>query len=110
VYKLWTEYLDHLPKKSKYSLGGKIDVVFLECIDLIFTASFQDRTKKLLYIEKASARFDLLKFLMRILWETKILDNKKYITLSTQLDEIGKMLGGWRNNLLKETQSPPRRG
>lgn len=30
-----------------------------------------------------------------ILWETKSLDNKKYIALSVTLDEIGKNLGGW---------------
>lgn len=106
VYKLWTTYLDHLPKKSKYSLGGKIDDVFLECIDLIFTASFQEKAKKLLYVEKVTTRFDLLKFLIRILWELKLLDDKKYIAISTELDEIGRMIGGWRNKLIKETQPP----
>jgi len=30
-----------------------------------------------------------------ILWETKSFDDKKYITLSVMLEEIGKMLGGW---------------
>jgi hypothetical protein len=36
-----------------------------------------------------------------ILWETKSLDEKKYIALSIKLDEIGKMLGGWRGQLQK---------
>jgi len=37
----------------------------------------------------------LLKFFLRISWEIKAVDNKKYIALSERLDEIGKMLGGW---------------
>ncbi len=37
-----------------------------------------------------------------VLWETKSLDNKKYIALSLQMDEIGKMLGGWQGQLSKQ--------
>jgi hypothetical protein len=37
-----------------------------------------------------------------VLWETKSIDNKKYIALSLQLDEIGKMLGGWNGQLSKQ--------
>jgi len=39
---------------------------------------------------------------MMILWESKSIDNKKYIILSKQLDELGKMLGGWLIHLKKQ--------
>ena len=37
-----------------------------------------------------------------ILWETKSLDDKKYIAISVKIDEIGKMLGAW----YKQAQTP----
>lgn len=37
-----------------------------------------------------------------ILWESKSLDNKKYIALSVKIDEIGRMLGGWNGQLTKQ--------
>lgn len=37
-----------------------------------------------------------------ILWETKSLDTKKYISLSEKIDEIGRMLGGWNGQLTKQ--------
>lgn len=40
--------------------------------------------------------------LLMILWETKSLDNKKYIALSLKIDEAGKMLGGWSGQLAKQ--------
>lgn len=40
-----------------------------------------------------------------ILWEAKSLDDAKYIALSVPLEEIGKMLGGWYGNTLKENSS-----
>jgi predicted membrane chloride channel (bestrophin family) len=55
-------------------------------------------------ITKASNNLDLLKFFLQIAWEIKALDNKKYIALSEKLNEMGKMLGGWRKQLI--TQIP----
>lgn len=43
-----------------------------------------------------------------ILWETKSLDNKKYIALSLKIDEIGRMAGGWHGQI--EKQNSPNRG
>jgi len=46
-----------------------------------------------------------------ILWETKSLDNKKYINLSLKIDEVGKMLGGWKGQIVRllEKNSPDKR-
>ena len=37
-----------------------------------------------------------------VLWEAKSIDNKKYLALSVKIEEIGKMLGGWNGQLLKQ--------
>ena len=39
---------------------------------------------------------------MRLSYETKSIDIKKYIELEKQLNEIGKMLGGWIRSLTKK--------
>lgn len=99
TYKFWDEFRDNFPKKSRYTLGAKIDQYFLEILELLFTASYLSKEQKLPYLQKASPKLDLLKFLLQISWELKSLDNKKYIILSEQLNEIGKMLGGWSRGL-----------
>ncbi|MDO8676303.1 MAG: diversity-generating retroelement protein Avd [Candidatus Azambacteria bacterium] len=105
VYKLWDEFVTHFPKKSKYTLGEKIDSLFIDTIELLFTASYLNKEQKLPYLQKASGKLDLLKFFLQIAWELKAIDNQKYIVLSKQLDEIGKMLGGWTRGIQKETPS-----
>jgi len=105
VYKLWNEFRDHFPKKSRYTLGAKIDTSFLEIIELLFMASALQRAHKLPVLQKASGKLDLLKFFLQLTWELKILDAKKYILLSEPLNDIGKMLGGWMRNTQKETPS-----
>ena len=87
--------MNDFTKTTKYSLGLKIDLLFLEVIEYIFTASHKNKENKLTFLNKASDKLDLLKFLLQIAWEIKVLDNKRYIILSKGLDEVGRMLGGW---------------
>lgn len=103
VYKLWHDIMPNLAKTSRYTLGEKIDMFFLEVIELIYTASFMPKERKLPYLEKAVVKLDLLKLFLQIAWEIKALDIKKYVTLSEMLDEIGRMLGGW----VRQVTTPP---
>ena len=65
-------------------------------------ASFLSKNEKLPYIKIAVRKLDTLKVLVQIVWEIKALDEKKFIIISEKLNETGKMLGGWHNNLTKE--------
>jgi hypothetical protein len=102
VYLLWYQYYSALPKTHRYSLGEKIDKFFVEIIDAIVTANFLTQKEKLPFVRFAIRRLDVLKVFLMMLWETKSLDNKKYIALSEKLDEIGRNLGGWHGKLIKE--------
>jgi hypothetical protein len=90
---------------SRYTLGAKIDNLFLETTELILAAGFTERKLKLPIIQKVASKLDALKFFLKIAWELKILDHKKFAKISIPLAEVGKMLGGWQKFLLKET--PP---
>ncbi len=94
-YVLWHEYHNTLPKTQRYSLGNRIDKIFIELIEFSATANFLPKEEKQPYVKAAIRKLDLLKVLLLVSWETKSLDNKKYIALSLPLDEVGKMLGGW---------------
>ncbi|KKS42624.1 hypothetical protein A3H03_03340 [Candidatus Kuenenbacteria bacterium RIFCSPLOWO2_12_FULL_42_13] len=101
IYKLWHEFLPHFSKTSRYTLGIKIDSLFIETTENIFIASHLTKDHKLPFLQKASSKLDMLKFFLQVAWEIKSFDNKKYITLSEQLDEIGRMLGGWQKQFLR---------
>jgi len=104
-YKLWHEILPNFPKTSRYSLGGKIDALFLETLELTYGACYQKGRQKLSCIENAGIKLDMLKFFLRVAWDIKALDNKKYTAISARLSEIGRMLGGWSKQV-REQLSP----
>lgn len=80
-----------------------MDGLFVEIIESIAIASFLKRDEKQPYVRLAIRKLDTLKILLMVLWETKSLDNTKYIAVSERVDEIGRMLGGW-NGQLGQTQ------
>ena len=73
--------------------------ITLEIFELVITAGSTSPEKKLPYIEKSIVSLDLLKILLRLAKDIQALDNKKYLHLEELLQEIGRMLGGWRKSL-----------
>jgi len=100
-YKQWFEFYNLIPKSHRYSLGVRIDTLFVEIIESIAIATFLPKTEKVSYVRIAIRKLDTIKILLMVLWETKSLDNKKYLLLSVGLEEIGRMLGGWNGQLTK---------
>jgi 23S rRNA-intervening sequence protein len=102
VYLFWYGIFHIVPKPHRYTLAPKIDTLFIELIEMIASASFVKKQDKIIYLRTAIRKLDTLKILLNILWDSRSLDTKKYELLSTPLDEIGKMLGGWLGQVEKQ--------
>jgi len=84
-----------LPKTARFSLGKRIDNLFVDCLEIALRASYQPKNEKEEAINELNAKFDALKFFLKLLWEIKAIDASKLAALSNPLAEIGKMIGGW---------------
>ncbi len=102
AYLQWYGYYQTLPKLHRHSLGQKVDTLFVEIIEGIAIASYLPRAEKQPWVRLAIRKLDTLKIFLMLLWETKSLDNKKYIAISEYVSEVGKMLGGWNGQLSKQ--------
>lgn len=98
-------HLPRIPRLLKYSLGEKITTLFIELTELILIAGYSEKQQKVLLIQKASIKLDLLKYFLQTAFELKAIDNKTLADLSLPIAEVGKMLGGWQKQLVKQT--PP---
>ena len=58
-------------------------------------ASSMNKSDKLPVLISASHNLNLLRILIRLAKDTKIIDFKRYESLQNNIDEIGRMLGGW---------------
>lgn len=93
--------LPHIPKSSRYTTGARIENKFLDLLELAYTAYFIEKDKKTEKISQCIFTLDIIKFLISIAWEGKIISNKHYENISVRLDEIGKMFWGWKQSINK---------
>ena len=108
-YSLWFQTLSDFPKIYRYNLGGKIESYFLSLLENIFITIYLPSERKSPQLSMAILKLDSLKFFLQLAWENKCLSNLKYANLSEQLDEVGRMLGGWKKGIDNKTPSKERR-
>jgi four helix bundle protein len=103
LYKELYENIKKFPKKDQYLIGKRCEDALLSFLEYALFASSAPKEQKARLLNIAAGKFDVLKVLLRLARELKILDTKKYIFLEVKIREIGKMLGGWIRSLTTQT-------
>ena len=91
--------MELFPKKDKYVLGAKCEEYISTILEILLEANYLPKVEKLPFIKKTNNKFEILKIFIRLLKDLDIIDQKKYLTLQTIIQEIGKMFGGWLKSL-----------
>lgn len=110
AYIYWHSVTRHIPKMRRYSVGVKIDLLFADLIELISTAQFSNQENRPAIISQAITKNDVLKFMLYVLLELKGIEEQYFLNISLQIEEIGRMLYGWKNKILSENHSDKRSG
>lgn len=84
-----------VPKQDRYTLWQKCESLLVEVLEGILFASQQTKLEKLPTLEKTSVRLNFLKVCIRLMKDIRAIDAKKYVIIEANIDEIGRMLGGW---------------
>ncbi len=89
-----------LTKQEKFSMGRKIEGICLDCQSLSIEATLSK--DKIETVKKLRIKTEILKSLIRILEELKIINIKRYLALQEKIQEISKMATGWQKYIDKE--------
>jgi four helix bundle protein len=95
LYRTFYSFRRSVPKQDRYTLWQKSDDLLLEVLEGIMVAGQTNRAAKLPVLEIASTKLNMLRVFIRLASEVKAIDNKRYVALESEIDEIGRMLGGW---------------
>lgn len=112
IYRLWLSYYLILTKTHRYSLGIKVDNLFIEVIEALSIATYLRGEEKLRWLKLGIRKTEVIKVLLMVLWETGSIDDKKYTDISIMIEKFGRNLGGWKGKVEKqlEEQNSPKKG
>ena len=88
-----------MPRVGRYTTGARIENHFLDLLELIYKAYYAQMKNKSEMIVEAISKNDIIKYLLQIAFENKLIKEKEYLNISTKLQEVGRMLNGWRANI-----------
>jgi hypothetical protein len=95
LYKLFYGYRDNISRQNRYTIWQRIENMLLDILENILLASQLSKSEKLPVLEKTSLKLNFLRIFLRLAKEIKLIDNNKYLASQEEIDEIGRMLGGW---------------
>ena len=96
---------ESVPKQDRHALWMRVEKTNLDVIEKILHASALYKTEKIEVLERASVDLNMLRVFVRIAKDTKVLDTAKYAKIQQDIDEIGRMLGGWIKHFKAESES-----
>ncbi|HRY59874.1 MAG TPA: four helix bundle protein [Patescibacteria group bacterium] len=97
-----------LPKHDRFGVGKNIEDESLGCLKKMIEAALTPKGLKRDIIQKARIKIEILKKLITLLEELKIIDYKKCMDLQNQLQVISKMTYKWIVSISpqKEQEAP----
>ncbi len=94
-YKHFYDNLRRIPKRDRFTWGEKCENIALESLSLAAKSSYLFGKEKYPVARELSFKMDLLKIMLRLGHELKIINDQVYIEREKELLEIGRMVGGW---------------
>jgi hypothetical protein len=85
--------VERFPRSQRFTLGDRILNISLDTLDLLIEATYT--RKRLPLLQKANVQLEKLRFLIRLCQDLKLLSTKQYAYISGEINEVGKLVGGW---------------
>ena len=100
VFRKWYVILDwildrceNFPKSVRFTISTRISNISLDILEKIIEAIYS--RNRLEILQNANLDIEKLRVFFRIAFERKYISSKQYEYISSELNEFGKMVGGW---------------
>ncbi|MEM1346000.1 MAG: diversity-generating retroelement protein Avd [Pseudomonadota bacterium] len=95
--------VEKFPRTQKFLLGDRIQATALDVLERLAEVTYTRERRRLLH--SANLGLQKLRLLLRLAHDLRHLDPRRYEHAARQIDEIGRLVGGW----LKAGDGAPRR-
>jgi len=89
--------IENFPKKARFSVASRLVDHSLDIIEFIVDAIYMKN--RIHSLDKINICLEKLRILFRISQDRKYITLKQYEFISKEINEAGKMVGGWRKKI-----------
>lgn len=96
-YLFWLKaVVERFARVHKYSLGAELQTSALNLLKLIVKANYSEAKAPI--VGEALVEYEIQRVFVRLAFEYKLLSSRQFEFASGKLDEIGKLLRGWKKS------------
>ncbi|MCB9266501.1 MAG: diversity-generating retroelement protein Avd [Lewinellaceae bacterium] len=91
--------ISQLPRSYKFTYGDRVQKLLFDLLELLLEAFYSPPPQKRALLQKTNLTLEKLRYLVRLGFDLQLYSSENYQKLAKQLNEIGKMTGGWLKSL-----------
>jgi len=95
-----------MARSERFGIGDRIDTLWLDLLDSLRKAAYASVSQKLLSLEEAIRAVDAVRFFVQIAWESGLIAQSHFTSLGKDIEEIGRMVGGWKRGIVAKNPPP----
>ena len=100
VFVKWMSFVDWLldvtqkfPKNIRFTMTNRVENFSLDIVEDLVEARYTSRKASVL--RRANLKLEKIRILLRICHEKKYLSKNSYLYAMKEMNEVGRMIGGW---------------
>ena len=87
------------PRSHRFLLGDRTLNAAYDLIELLVEAKY--RSDKMALLDRANLLLERMRFQVRLAHDEKLLNPSGYGMVARQMDEVGRLIGGWKKSRAK---------
>ena len=91
--------LEKYPRSQKFLIGDRIETSLLDILEDFIEAYYTERKNKLQILKGENIKLEKFRYLIRLSYDLKLINLKRYEFISQRINDIGISLGGWIKSL-----------
>ncbi len=105
TFALWlVRKVENFPRSYRFTVGDRLTAQALDLLTVLAEAAYSRRKEPLL--ETASNKLNSIRFLVRMARDLDLLTVESYGFCAQNLEELGRMVGGWRKSAIAAPAHP----
>jgi len=85
--------VERFPRSQKFLLGDRIHNTAMDVLEALIEATYtRDRRG---HLARANLGLEKLRFFLRLAFEQRYLDARRYEHAARSIDDVGRLIGGW---------------
>jgi hypothetical protein len=93
--------VEKFPRSFRFTVGDRLALTGLDFLMLLVEAAYSANKEPVL--EEANRKINGIRYLLRLSKDLRLLTVDSYGFAAERVDEIGRMVGGWRKSVARRT-------